>query len=264
MSAKTVIWTAALIGLGMSARTLADSSESAPPQNGGAFDRMDQNHDGLIQREELEQVARERGDRPRAGRGRGLGATSRADRAEEFEKRVNEAVDRALERSAGDPEKLHQFLREELLRSLPRGRDHARRGNPDTSPDANKADGRDAPPLDGAPGADGESGLRRPPRAELGAVRGRRGRGGGSRNGAIFRNFDPEQRADRVLKRFDANHDGRLTPDELGDRGERLMKADTNGDLHVDASELKAFFQQLQEEGGDHRESRAKDSTPKP
>ena len=48
------------------------------------------------------------------------------------------------------------------------------------------------------------------------------------------------RRFDRIVARLDANGDGLVGPDEAGDRFERLQRFDTNGDGWVTRDELTA------------------------
>ena len=66
------------------------------------------------------------------------------------------------------------------------------------------------------------------------------------------------------MARLDANHDGLLTPDELGERGERLMKADMNHDGKIDPQELRGFFQHMKDERNRRRPGPPPDGAPEP
>lgn len=267
MSAKTMLFTAVLFGLGLAGRSRATEPDVRPSPKGEAFDRIDLNHDGVIQRDEFEQARQLRGQR-RAERGDGERARGRFGGGESFERRIDEAIDRALEQSGGDPSALRQALREELKHSMRQNR--GRRGPGDGAPnppDANDVEGRpDQPPSQGPPparprgfserrgprGSDGDEEFRQDPR----------GRGPGARGRGGFRHVEPDQRAEKVMERLDSNRDGAITPDELdGDRGQRLMKADANGDGRVDQTELVELFKMIREEAG--RRHRGGEDAPK-
>jgi len=76
--------------------------------------------------------------------------------------------------------------------------------------------------------------------------------------------FDPEKRADRIMERLDVNDDGVLTADEMGERGERLMKADANRDGKIDPRELRAFLQNVKDRGGRRHQGPPPEGAPEP
>jgi Ca2+-binding EF-hand superfamily protein len=79
------------------------------------------------------------------------------------------------------------------------------------------------------------------PEFDRGSFGGRDGDRGG------FGNFSPEDFAARMLERSDANKDGELTAEELGDRGARMLESgDANKDGKLDTDELLKVAQDMQ------------------
>ncbi len=71
-----------------------------------------------------------------------------------------------------------------------------------------------------------------------------RGAGGGFGGGQ----FSAEDYIARMMER-DTNKDGKLSAEELGERGARMLETgDTNGDKHIDAEELKAAAARMAEQ----------------
>jgi Ca2+-binding EF-hand superfamily protein len=54
--------------------------------------------------------------------------------------------------------------------------------------------------------------------------------------------------AEQVFARMDQNKDGKISKDELGERGERLAQADANKDGDITREELQAAFARLREQ----------------
>ncbi|HKQ46799.1 MAG TPA: hypothetical protein VJZ71_01880 [Phycisphaerae bacterium] len=248
MLIRAAIVATVLAGLGMVDRALGAESEAPPPRE-GAFERLDQNHDGVIQREEFEQARgrrdgqrrQELGDRgPRGDRGRrgprgGDGPRGIFRDGGPFERQIDEAIDRAMKRAEGDPEKLRRALHDELSQELRKGRGRAGQADaPLSAPEAERWDHRrGAPPDDARPGerARGFGERRRFP--------------GGPPRG------NPEERAKRIMDRFDGNDDGVLSAEELeGRRAERWLRADADGDGRVDQAELLTMLHKVGEGEG--------------
>ncbi|MGD9495419.1 MAG: EF-hand domain-containing protein [Armatimonadota bacterium] len=59
---------------------------------------------------------------------------------------------------------------------------------------------------------------------------------------------DPEERRARMFDRMDANHDGKLTRDELpGPGADSMMQADTNGDGAISRQEFDKAAEAMRE-----------------
>lgn len=248
MSLRTVITSAALLGLGVFGQARGAESEAPPLPREGAFERLDQNHDGVIRREEFERARDQRaGQRPfeRGDRGKrgARGARGIFRDGEALERRMDEAIDRALERAQGDPEKLRRALHDELSQAMrrDRGPQHPAE-SPLTAPDAERRGRRR-----GAPRGDEQPGAR----ARGFGERRRRDGGPGDRDDARRQRRNPEERAERIMGRFDENDDGVLTADELeGKRSERLLRADADGDGRVDRRELVERLRRSRDDSG--------------
>ena len=248
MLIRTVITVGAMMGIGVFGRAGGAESDAEGPPRERAFERLDQNHDGVIQREEFEQVRgrrdgqrrQERGDRgPRGERGQrgprgGAGPRGVFRDGESFERRIDDAIDRAMKRAEGNPEELRRALHDELTQVLRKGRGSAGPADaPLGAPDDDRLGRRR-----GAPPGDEQPGARRRGFGER-----RRFPGGPQRR-------NPEARAERILKRFDGNDDGVLTAEELeGKRAERFLRADADGDGRVDRAELLTMLRKVGEAG---------------
>lgn len=74
--------------------------------------------------------------------------------------------------------------------------------------------------------------------------------GGGGREGGPG-NFSPEDFAARMLERSDANKDGELSADELGERGTRMLETgDANKDGKLDTDELLKLAENMRAQFG--------------
>ena len=181
MFAKTLIFPMVLVGIISAGPIRADDSDApAPPPGDRIFDRIDLNHDGVIQREEFEQARALRGG-ARFKRGDGERPRERADGEDRLGRLIDGAVDRALAQGAGDPQELRKALREELRRSLGkiRGMRRGPKGAPPRGPDGVETENAplDAPPPPDGPGGGGAHRGSREPGDGSFAPQGRSGRG---------------------------------------------------------------------------------------
>lgn len=228
----------------------ASAGEVPPPVRGNGFDRLDQNGDGVISREEFadgQQRRRERGaERRRDGRRFSPPHFSQGEDGPpgpppqesgcDLEKVIRRAIDDVLSNLPREEvDRLQPMVDAAVGRAIAEMGDRGRHGGERRGP-ARRGVFRDddgaAPRGPGGPPPGGfGDGARGPKEDQFNSRR----RGGGRR---VRDGVSPEEAADRILARADKNGDGVLTRDECKRRAEQFDRLDLNKDGKLDRQEL--------------------------